>query len=77
MVNSNLAGVEVLDLEDSCAIGLSDNDITNRSFQGCEESVSCDEESVLHNVVNRLNSLMHQLENHRTETSGQTLLQKK
>ena len=45
MVNSNLAGVEVLDLEESCAISLSDNNITNGSFQGCEESVSCDEES--------------------------------
>ena len=51
MVNSNLAGVEVLDLEDSRAISLSDNDTTNGSFLACEESISCDEESVLQNVV--------------------------
>ena len=69
MVNSNLAGVEVLDLEDSRAISLSDNDTTNGSFQACEESVSCDEESVLQNVVKRLDSLTHQFENHRSETS--------
>ncbi|CAB4040191.1 Hypothetical predicted protein, partial [Paramuricea clavata] len=66
--NSNLAGVEVLDLEDSRAISLSDNDTTNGSFQACEESVSCDEKSVLQNVVKRLDSLTHQFENHRTET---------
>ena len=69
MVNSNLAGVEVLDLEDSRAISLSDNDTTNGTFQACEESVSCDEESVLQNVVKRLDSLTHQFENHRSETS--------
>jgi hypothetical protein len=53
MVNSNLAGVEVLDLEDFRAISLSDNDTTNVTFQACEESVSCNEESVLQNVVKR------------------------
>jgi hypothetical protein len=68
MVNSNLAGVEVLALEDSCAISPPDNNVTSGSFQGCDESVSCDEESVLHNVVKRLDSLTHQFENHRTET---------
>ena len=53
MVNSNLAGVEVLDLEDSRAISPSHNDTANRSFQACEESVSCNEKSVLQNVVKR------------------------
>jgi hypothetical protein len=43
MVNSNLAGVEVLDLEDSYAISPPENNITDGSFHGCEESVSCDE----------------------------------
>ncbi len=60
---------EVLDLEDSRAISLSDNDTTNGSFQACEESVSCDEKSVLQNVIKRLDSLTHQFENHRNETS--------
>ncbi|CAB4044712.1 Furin, partial, partial [Paramuricea clavata] len=53
MVNSNLAGVDVLDLQDSRAISLSDNDTTNGSFQACEESVSCNEESVIQNVIKR------------------------
>ncbi|CAB3997723.1 Hypothetical predicted protein [Paramuricea clavata] len=66
---SNLAGVEVLDLQDSRSISLSDNDTTNGSFQACEESVSCDEESVIQNVIKRLDSLTRQFENHRTETS--------
>ncbi|CAB4014833.1 Hypothetical predicted protein, partial [Paramuricea clavata] len=66
---SNLAGVEVLDLQDSRAISLSDNDTTNGSFQACGESVSCDEESVIQNVIKHLDSLTRQFENHRTETS--------
>ena len=52
MVISNLIGVKVLELEDSWVDSTIDNDLTIRSLLGSKESVSRDEERVLHNVVN-------------------------